>query len=190
MNIINFFIENSLNIVIGISTGIFSSILVSKIFLVYQDIKSDFLHVVKNTGAFKGCFIIFCTYKKDSFPSEYGVSLPTNYNNSKNETYRKIKEISWNELNCLTNIYTKYMDKELCEIIEKHTSAICKVYEECDEKNQRDEHMVKSLINLKNVLLEYNSYQKRLFNKTIFIAFTDKLILCLMAIFALFVFIA
>ena len=190
MSIINFFVENSLNIAISIGTGIFSSILVSKIFLIYQDVKSDFLQVVKNTVAYKGCFIIFSTYKNSKFPEQYGASLPTNYNNTKNETYRKIKEISWNELNCLNNIYTKYMDKELRDIIEKHTTAICKVYEECDEKNQRDECMDKFLSDLKIELLKYNSYQKKLFGRTLFLVFTDKLIVCLMAVLAIFIIIA
>lgn len=45
MSIIEVVSENAWNIVIGIATGVISGILVSKIFLIYQDIKSDFIEV-------------------------------------------------------------------------------------------------------------------------------------------------
>ena len=63
MSIIEVVSENAWNIVIGIATGVISGILVSKIFLIYQDIKSDFIEVVKNTTALKNCKIFYNFYK-------------------------------------------------------------------------------------------------------------------------------
>lgn len=190
MNIVNFFVENALNIVIGIGTGIISSIFVSKIFLIYQDVKNDFLEVVKHTTAYKDSYVIYQTYRDPKFPKQYGVELPTNYDASKSDSYYRIGRLAWEELNKLNGIYTKYMDKELRDIMKAHINAICDVHTECDEKKQNDENMKLYLEHLEKVLGKYDSYQKKLFRRTLLLVFTDKLIICLLFVFGVFVFIA
>lgn len=190
MSIIEVVSENAWNIVIGIATGVISGILVSKIFLIYQDIKSDFIEVVKNTTALKNCKIFYNFYKNPELAKAFHVKLQDDGTVSKELTFLSMERTILNEVKQLHNIYTKYMDKKLIEIKNEYEANLDILQIEC-EKQFRREDSIKSIFSMTETTLnKFDEYQKNMFKRTMFLILKDKLIIFLAVFFTIMILIA
>ena len=190
MSIIEVVSEKAWNIVIGIATGVISGILVSKIFLIYQDIKSDFIEVVKNTTALKNCKIFYNFYKNPELAKAFHVKLQDDGTVSKELTFLSMERTILNEVKQLHNIYTKYMDKKLIEIKNEYESNLDILQIEC-EKQFRREDSIESIFSMTETTLnKFDEYQKNMFKRTMFLILKDKLIIFLAVFFTIMILIA
>lgn len=190
MSIVEFFNENAWNIVIGIGTGIISSIFVSKIFLIYQDVKSDFVEVVKNTTALGNCKAFYHYYKDPELAKLCHVKLQKDGTVSKEMTFLAIDKFVFDEMQELNNIYTKYMDKKLVKIKNEYEANLMVLHTECEEQYRREESVEKVFSMMENTLKKFDEYQKELFKRTMILIFKDKLIIFLLVFFAVMLLVA
>lgn len=183
MGIIQFFSENAWNIVTGIGTGIISSIFVSKIFLIYQDVKSDFIEIVKHTTALEKCKVFYHYYKDPEFAKLCHVKVQEDGTFSKDLMFFAMGEVVFDEMQELRNIYTKYMDKNLIEIKKEYEAALTILHTECEEQFRREESMQKIFAIMENALKKFDVYQKEMFKRTMILILKDKLIIFLLVFF-------
>lgn len=176
--------ENAGNIASGIGTGIISSILVSKIFLIFQNLKSDFIEVKKNTSGLESCKSMYMHCYTKAFEVRAITKLEEEDAKLVKSTLEQIDEIATKELDNLDHICKVYMDKLLVEMMEVHRSVLVIIKLECDENFiPRGKDEILSLINM--VLNNYDIYEKKLFKRVLTLVFKDKLVLfiCIMFFF-------
>lgn len=189
MSIVDFFNENGWNIVIGIGTGIISSIFVSEIFLIYQDVKGDFVEVVKNTTALGRCKVFYQYYRNPELAKACHIKLQKDGTVSKQVMFLAIKKVVYEEIQELHSIYTKYMDEDLISIKNKYEANLTVLFSECEEQYRREESLEKIFPMIEETLKEFDEYQKNMFKRTITIIFKDKLISLFLVLFAIILFI-